>query len=125
MPTEISRNASGTQGGYMNFTNGFGIINNRFSEDQYDARLSYSNKFSDFDVNAFVGTNITQQKTFNNSSTMNVFGNAQWLINPDVYNFASSNVRINPAYSEFRKTFKSLYSSLSVGYNDLERRTLI
>lgn len=119
MPTAISQNASGTQGGYMNFTNGFGISNSRFSEDQYDARVTYTKKINVFDINAFVGGNITNQNWKTNSATMNVWSNTQWLINPDVYNFTNTNVPITPNYASYRKTYKSLYSGLSVGFKDI------
>jgi len=119
MPSAISNNASGTVGGYMNFTNGFGVINNRNTEEQFDGRLSYSKKFDKLDVNAFVGGNVTNQGQFNESTTMNVWSNTQSLIVPDVYNFANSAVRINPVYQKFRKSYKSLYSAVSIGYNDI------
>ena len=92
MPSEISNSASGTAGGYMNFTNGFGIISNRFSEEQYDGRLTYTKKIASFDITAVLGGNVTEQSWFNNSATMNVWGNTQFLINPDVYNFSNTNV---------------------------------
>ena len=118
MPSEISNSASGTQGGYMNFTNGFGIINNRFSEEQYDARLTYADKFGVFDINAIVGGNITEQSWFNNTTAMNVWSNTQFLINPDVYNFSNTNIPIIPRYTKYKKTYRSIYSNLSIGYND-------
>lgn len=119
MPSAISNNASGTVGGYMNFTNGFGVINNRDTEEQFDGRLSYSQKFDKLDINAFVGGNVTNQGIFNESTTMNVWSNTQSLIVPDVYNFSNSAVRINPVYQNFKKTYKSLYSAVSIGYNDI------
>lgn len=118
MPYEISNTASGMQGGYMNFTNGFGVTENRYTEDQYDARATYSKKVDKFDISAFVGVNLTEQNWNNYSATMNVWGNVQTLIVPDVYNFSNSNVRINPVLTKFKKTYKSVYSALSVGYDD-------
>ncbi len=119
MPSEISNSASGTTGGYMNFTNGFGIISNRFSEEQYDGRLTYTKKIASFDITAVLGGNVTEQSWFNNSATMNVWGNTQFLINPDVYNFSNTNVPIIPRYVKYKKSYKSIYSNVSIGYKDL------
>ena len=82
MPYSISNNASGMIGGFMNFTNGFGLVNNRKTEDQYDARLSYSKKISKFDINANAGANIIVQKWLNQSMTMDVWGKTQTLLIP-------------------------------------------
>ena len=120
MPSAISDNSSKLEGGYMEYSNGFGIINNRSNEDQYDLRLTYANKFDFIDLNATVGGNITQQNWFNESTTMDVWSRmTQYLINPDVYNFANSNVRINPRYNSIKKTYKSIYATVSAGFKDI------
>ena len=120
MPNEVAVNASRRDGGYLTMNNGFGVIERRSVEEQYDARATYSKKVDKFDVTAFVGVNQTNQYWFNNSQTMDLTGSiTQYLINPDVFNFANSAVRINPVIEEYRKTYKSLYSSLSVGFNDI------
>ncbi len=119
MPFDISNQASGMQSGYMNFTNGFGVITDRRTEEVYDGRLNYTNKFNNIDLNVIVGANITEQKRNYSSMTMDVWGKIQTLINPDVYNFSNSNVRINPILVYNKKTYKSLYATISAGYNDI------
>ena len=119
MPSAISDQASGMQAGYMNFTNGFGIVNDRRTEEVYDGRLSYVKKLDKIDLNVIVGANLTQQIRNYSSMRMDVWGKIQTLINPDVYDFSNSNVRINPILIHNKKTYKSLYATVSAGYNDI------
>ena len=55
MPYSLTKSASGTEGGYMDFLNGFGYSDSKRVEDNYEIRANYQNKFGKFDLNAFVG----------------------------------------------------------------------
>ena len=118
MPYSITKSAAGTEGGYTDFLNGFGMTDSDYTEDQFEGRLSYSKKFGSFDVNAFVGGNITNQHWSGITANMDVFGKLQFLLTPDVYDFKNANIAPVPDPFDYAKTYKSLFGNLSVGYKD-------
>ncbi|QDP84939.1 SusC/RagA family TonB-linked outer membrane protein [Chryseobacterium sp. SNU WT5] len=118
MPTSLTKSASGMEGGYMDYLNGFGVSDSDYTEDQYEGRLSYAKKFGSFDVNSFVGGNVTKQRWSGVSNTMDVFGKTQFLLTPDVYSFKNANIAPVPDAYNYGKTYKSLFGNVSVGYND-------
>jgi hypothetical protein len=87
MPYSLTKSASGTEGGYMDFLNGFGFSDSNRVEDNYEIRVNYQNKFGKFDLNAFVGGIITNFNWYGNSAQMDVFGKLGKLIIPDVWDF--------------------------------------
>ncbi|WP_297984860.1 SusC/RagA family TonB-linked outer membrane protein [uncultured Chryseobacterium sp.] len=118
MPYSLTKSASGTEGGYMDFLNGFGLTDSDYTEDQYEGRLSYSNKFGKIDLNTFVGGNITNQSWTGTTENMDVFGKLQWLLTPDVWDFKNANIAPVPDPWDYGKTYKSLFGNVSVGYDD-------
>jgi hypothetical protein len=54
MPYSLTKSASGTEGGYMDFLNGFGFSDSNRVEDNYEIRVNYQNKFGKFDLNALL-----------------------------------------------------------------------
>lgn len=118
MPYSLTKSASGTEGGYMDFLNGFGLTDSDYTEDQYEGRLSYSNKFGNIDLNTFVGGNLTNQRWTGVSQEMDVFGKLQYLLTPDVWDFKNANIAPVPDPWDYGKRYKSLFGNVSVGYND-------
>lgn len=122
-PFSLAKNGSGvgsnTPGGYLTLLNGFGVSDARYTEDQYEARLTYQKKFSDFDVNLLGGANLTKRNWVGNSQTMNTTGTTQWLLTPDVYDFRNTNIPIVAYPYEYQQQYRSLFASASVGFKNL------
>ncbi|KMQ59520.1 hypothetical protein ACM46_20765 [Chryseobacterium angstadtii] len=122
MPYSLSKNGSGTgsdpAGGYLTLLNGFGVQDSQYTEDQYEGRLSYQKKISDFDISLFGGGNITNRNWTGNSQLMDVTGTTQYLLTPDVYDFRNTNIPIIADPYAYKQQYKSLYASASVGFKD-------
>jgi len=118
MPYSLTKSASGTQGGYMDFLNGFGYSDSKRVEDNYEIRANYQNKFGKFDLNAFVGGIITNFNWSGSSAQMDVFGKLGQLIIPDVWDFKNADIAPTPNPYSYKKTTKSLFGTFSLGYND-------
>lgn len=122
MPYSLAKNGSGTgsstPGGYLTLLNGFGVRDSQYAEDQYEGRLAYQKKISDFDLLLIGGANITNRNWGGNSQTMDVTGTTQYLLTPDVYNFKNTNIPIIADPYAYKQQYKSLYASASIGYKD-------
>lgn len=122
VPYELSKNGSGTgsatPGGYLTLLNGFGVSNSSYTEDTYDGRLTYQNKFGDFDITLTGGGSLVNRNWDGNSQTMDVDGTTQWLLTPDVFDFRNTNIPIVAYPYRYKQQYRSLYSLASVGFKD-------
>jgi len=86
----------------------------RYSENELQATLAFTEDFGDFDVDALIGYQATQRR--NHSTNASTAGG---LTVPEFYSIATSKDR--PNYSTYISTSKQLatFSQVSVGYNSM------
>ncbi|SHK01334.1 SusC/RagA family TonB-linked outer membrane protein [Epilithonimonas mollis] len=84
------------------------------SEFNYEGRAHYSNNFGDFNVNAFVGFNIRDNKMSWLKGTT-VGG----LVIPHIYNLDNSKENAKATNRSYHSSVKSVFGSVSIGYKDL------
>jgi len=103
---------------YNPWQNGFGVWDSDSQEDNYNTKLTYKNKFEDFDVQAFVGGNIRQNDYYRVNTQMDVTAHQGGLVIPDVYVFG--NASEIPVTNKFvkKKQVNSIFSKLSLGYKN-------
>lgn len=84
------------------------------SEFNYEGRAHYNNNFGDFNVNAFVGFNIRDNKmSWLRGTTVG------GLVIPHLYNLANSKENAKATNWSQHSAVKSVFGSVSLGYKDL------
>ena len=105
---------------YNAWSNSFGVYRRTQAENNYNASLTYKNKFGeDFDVNAFIGGNIRINKYDRFSAQMPTGANTGGLIIPDVFDFSNAGIIPTPSTYISQKEVRSMYSNVSLGYQKM------
>ncbi|MBD8017108.1 SusC/RagA family TonB-linked outer membrane protein [Kaistella pullorum] len=98
-----------------NQQSGYAVVNQRRNEENYDAILSYKDKFSDnITLNALVGSNVNVQTFYSNAQ-----GTQQALFIPGVYSVTNSASTPNaPIVRDTEKRIYGLFAQASLGFMD-------
>ncbi|WP_158973812.1 SusC/RagA family TonB-linked outer membrane protein [Cellulophaga sp. L1A9] len=105
---------------YNPWSNSFGVYRRTESENNYNAALTFTDKFGDnFDVKAFVGGNIRINNYDRFSAQMETDALTGGLILPDVYAFSNAAITPTPSTYVSEKQVNSIYSNVSLGYKSL------
>ncbi|MBJ2175039.1 SusC/RagA family TonB-linked outer membrane protein [Aureibaculum sp. A20] len=104
---------------YNSWSNSFGVTRRTRSENNYNAALNYTNKFGDFDVDAFVGGNIRVNNYDRFRAEMDTGAKIGGLIIPDVYTFSNAGIAPSPNTYVSKKEVRSMYGKASFGYKNM------
>ncbi len=104
---------------YNSWSNSFGVWKSSSIENNYNALLTYKNKFGDFDLDAFIGGNIRINKYDRVSAQMDTGAKTGGLIIPDVFDFANAGITPTPQTYKSQKEVRSIYTKASVGYQNM------
>ena len=95
-------------------TPSFSESTSRYSQNELAATLNYNKRFNDFDVNAILGYQTTQNRS-QSISASTVGG----LSITDFYSIATSVDRPNYSSNLTTSKVRATYASVSVGYNSI------
>jgi len=104
---------------YNDWVNGFGVYGSTRSENNMSSKISYKEKFNDFDISAFVGGNLRRNNYGRESTQMNVKAKTGGLIIPDVYVFSNAAEQPVTGTYYYNKKVNSLYGKVSFGYKNM------
>lgn len=104
---------------YNAWSNSFGVTRRTRSENNYNTALNYTNKFGDFDVDAFIGGNIRVNNYDTFYANMDTGATIGGLIIPDVYTFSNAGIAPSPTTYVSKKQVRSMYGKVSFGYKDM------
>ncbi len=93
---------------------GYSILQNQYTEMNYETNLMYKNKFGDFSVDGLLGANA-RKNDYSQLSEATVGG----LSSPNYFDISASVGRPSIARSYQKKTVNSVYGKASVGWRDL------
>lgn len=93
---------------------GYSILQNQYTEMNYETNLTYKNKFGVFSVDGLVGAN-KRKEDYSQLSMATAGG----LSSPDYFDIAASIARPDVSRSYQKKVVNSVYGKASVGYKEM------
>ncbi|HCT31133.1 MAG TPA: hypothetical protein DIW31_10480 [Bacteroidales bacterium] len=104
---------------YNTWNNGFGNHKSTSKENNYNARFQFKDKFGDFDVTTFIGSNFRVNEYDDFTANMAQGSKTQGLVLPDVYTYSNTKTPVTPTTSFWQKKVFSLYGNGSVGWKSM------
>ena len=117
LPYNLSNSASPEL--YNVWNNGFGNYKRTQKENNYNARFQYKDKFADFDVTTFLGSNYRVNQYDNFTANMPQQSKTQGLVIPDVYTYSNTKTPVTPTTLYWEKKVFSLYGNASLGWKSM------
>ncbi len=104
---------------YNVWNSGFGNERTTQVENNYKARISYTDQLGPIDVQAHFGGEIRTNSKDLFKAEMDKDSKTQGLVLPDVFLYSNTKLPVTAETEVWNKEVRSLYGSISLGYKDL------